>query len=52
MLHYLMSHWQILALLAVLFSAGGASSNAPEVDEDLEWAAHPMNKEGMNWIGD
>jgi hypothetical protein len=47
-----MSHWQILALLAVMLGGGGAWSNAPEEDEDLEWAAHPMNKEGMNWKGD
>jgi hypothetical protein len=51
MLHFLMSHWQIATLLAVVFGGGGWS-NPAEVDEDLEWAAHPMNKVSVNYDGD
>lgn len=54
MLHFLMNHWVFLLPLLVLFGGDGSTgvSNNPGEDEDLEWAAHPMNKEGMNWVGD
>lgn len=51
MSHLLLSYWPILAILAVLFGTND-DSPAPDIDDwQEEWAAHPMNKEGMNWKG-
>jgi len=49
MVHFLMTHWQIaLGLLVVL--GGGFSLDDTARDDDDDWHAHPMNKDGMNYM--
>ncbi|MCU6501917.1 hypothetical protein LPN04_29415 [Rugamonas sp. A1-17] len=50
MAHFLMDHWQVVTLVLLLVFGGSVSTE--EVQEDDDWHAHPMNKEGMNWMGD
>lgn len=53
MLYSLLPYWPFFAVLAVLFGAGGKDSPSSAMDDwQDEWAAHPMNKEGLNWKGD
>lgn len=52
MLHFLLSYWPILAILAILLGTNDDYLTSDIDDWQDEWAAHPMNKEGMNWKGD
>lgn len=50
MVHFLMTHWQVA--LGVVLLLGGGFSLDDTVQDDDDWHAHPMNKDGMNYMHD
>lgn len=55
MLHFLTEYWPVVTLLlSVVFSDDSLDDDEDNGREKKrrEWAAHPMNPEGMNYMGD
>ena len=55
MLHFLTEYWPVvLLLLSVVFSGDSFldDEDKERAKKRREWDAHPMNPEGMNYMGD
>jgi hypothetical protein len=55
MLYFLTQYWPVPLLLLSVFMSGDSlfdDEDRERAERDREWAAHPMNPEGMNYMGD
>lgn len=53
MLNFVLSHWDVAAPIALMVMFACASDiDLSCFGEDDDWDANPMNKVGMNYMGD